>query len=496
MTRKRGRLFLQISYASAARYVSVGLLILRGLSLAHFLGPAAFGVWSSMRVTLQFSRYAHLGARNGMIQHAMLAEGSGHGEDAIHFRNTAAGVNLAGALAVATIMALAISFPGFSIDNPELWLGLAGLIVAQNMWLYLQVTLSSHRRYALRSSLSILMAALSTGLGVLGAYSYGIAGLLAALGISYLLAFVIAFPFGGRLPRPSMNRAHASQLLRTGSPIMLSNALKMLMWNVDKLLVWILMGKLSLGIYALQASITNAIMLLPSGVADVLYPHILSEISRSKSISTAQRYLTSGADLLSRAMCPLLAIAFLTLHLPIRWLLPDYYETVAPGLVLVLATFFPVAGTIAGSVLVALGRQRTLLLASALGVAVATTGVVLAIWLGGGFVMVALGAAAGLFTRAAVSTLTAIRHANLGPSERAKFLGRLGLSFALLVSVITVVTCSIPDAPDSLLHDCVYTAIRCTIALLVLVPWTMSAWKAFPRDIQNSLGKETTISHV
>jgi O-antigen/teichoic acid export membrane protein len=475
---RRGQVFAQISYASAARYISLGLRILRGFGLAHFLGPAAFGLWSSMRIVLQFGGYSQFGARSGMLQQATASEAAGQIADAIRLRGTAAAVNLAGAIAVGAAIAWIVMLPGLGIASRGLWLGLAGLIVADNMWAYLQVNLRSQRRYGLCSSLSILMAALSTGLGVLGAYWQGLPGFLAALGLSYLLTFAIAFPLGSRYPNPSINWADVSRLLRIGMPIMMSDLLKVLMWNVDKIMIWMLMGKHSLGIYALQSTITNGIMLLPAGVADVFYPHVVSEIGRSKSAGTAARYLTQGVELLSRSMCPMLAVIFLCFHLPIRWLLPAYQETVAPGQVLVLATFFPVAGTIAGSVLLALGGQRTQLVASAIAVVVAVICVGAAILSGGGYVAIALGAAAGLLARASISIGAAIVRAQLSVPERVQFLGRLVAAFVLVVVAVAGATWAIPDSPDSLLQDCLFTTVRCAIALAILSPFIVSTLRA------------------
>jgi O-antigen/teichoic acid export membrane protein len=496
---RRHQILAQMSYAAAARYISQGLRIVRGIGLAHFLGPAGFGLWNAMRIVLQFCGYAELGARSGMLQHATYAEATRQTDHANRLRGTAATVNLVGAIAVAAGIAFVISIPGLAIGDRWLWVALAGLVVTQNMWMYLQSSLRSQRRYGLCSSLSILMATLSTGLGVLGAYWYGIAGFLAALILCYLLAYTTSFWFAGQFPRLVVDRDQASRLIRTGFPIMVGDLLKVLMWNVDKILVWILMGKHALGIYALQSTITNAIMLLPAGISEVLYPHVVAGIGRSKSIDTSRRYLTDGADLLSRAMCPILAVAFLVLPLPIRWLLPAYHETVAPGQVLVLATFFPIAGTVAGSVLVALGGQRVLLAASAAGVIVAGIGAGLAIQSGGGYVAIALGAAAGLLTRAGISTAAAMTRAGLETPARIGFLARLASRFALLVLVVAGAAWAVPAAPDSLLLDCLLTTLRCTLALAVFAPGMLKAWRTQRRNgwlaAARPVGDETT-SHA
>jgi O-antigen/teichoic acid export membrane protein len=428
-----------------------------------------------MRITLQFSGYGDAGANNGMLQQATLAGASGRPDVAHRLRESAAALSLIGAITLASVILL---YSGSATSDRVLWLLLAGLVIPQNMWQNLQVALRSQKRNNLCSSLSILIAMMSTVLGVAGAYAFGLMGFLVALALSYLVGFVATSLLQVPIRFPSLDLAAARLLVRAGLPITAGDLLKLLMWNVDKILIWALLGKPALGIYALQSTITSAVMLLPAGVAEVFYPHVVSQLGQERKPALMARYVTDGAELLSRSMLPLLAVVYLCFHLPVRWLLPDYIDTVTPGRILVLATFFPIFGTVTGAVLLAMGGQRQLFTASLAGVLVATTGVWLAIHFGAGFAGIALGAAAGLMTRACCSAAFVVGRIDLSPTARRRLVLRSVAGFGLLLAAVTAANLIVPDSPASPSSDILATAGRCLIALCILAPSTFGVWRA------------------
>jgi O-antigen/teichoic acid export membrane protein len=67
-----------ISWLSAAEYLSEAFYFVRGTVLAALIGPQAFGIWSSMRIVARFLPYAPLGSLQGMLrsQERFLAVGA------------------------------------------------------------------------------------------------------------------------------------------------------------------------------------------------------------------------------------------------------------------------------------------------------------------------------------------------------------------------------------------------------------------------------------
>jgi O-antigen/teichoic acid export membrane protein len=501
MDRKSHHLLVQISYASLAQYISVGLLVVRGFLLAHLLGPALFGTWTAMRLVLQFTMFGHMGARTGMLRDATMTAGAGDNSEASRLREAAGAVNLIGALVVsaATIVAVLIAHD-FHFGEAKYWLCLAALVVIRSHWIFTLTNLQSRHIYALRSTLSILVAAMSTSLGIVAAYQYGLGGFLLALGISYCVGIAISQTKVPWVPTLRVDLRRSVSLVRSGFPIMLSNLAKMLLWTMDKLFIWMFMGNAALGIYAVQSTVTNFMMLLPGGMTEVLYPQILARLGQKDAATKARAFLNDGSDMLMRVMVPILAIAFLTLHLPIRWLLPDYIDAIQPGLIMILAAFFPVAGRVPGMILTALGGQVAMLIRTTMAIIFAAFALGTAILLDGGLVGVAIGMAIGLFCRFLLVTISAMSFAKAEQQDRRSFLGHAIKNFSLLVFVVSVVTLAIPDSSDSALQDCLWTALRCAIALLAMLPWCLKAWREYYPKFQdqsrNPTSEETDVKRV
>lgn len=487
MNRRRDHLIVQISFASVARFASLGLLALRGLLLAHLLGPAVFGIWSAMRLILQFGMFGHIGTRTGFLRDATLAVGAGDHIEAKKLREAAGTVNLIGALVIAGVVSLVVLLNrGARADGLVVWMMLSGLIVLRHQWLYSQIVLQSARRYSLRSSLVILVDAISTGVGALAAYFYGLAGFLAAQAMSYGVGILLAHSNVKWLPVLRLDIPRSVALIRSGLPIMLSNLTKTLLWSLDKLFIWVFMGTAALGIYALQATFTSMVLLFPGGVTDVIYPHMLTQLGKSDALPKARKFLVLGSDLLARVMCPVLAVTFLALHLPIRWLLPEYVDAIPPGLIMVLAAFWAVDGRVPGMILPALGGQVKLFLYTVIAVIVAAGAIGVAIVLDSGYIGVALGASTGLLCRSVLITSAALRLTGTATGEQIRFARQALENFGLLVLVIVIVTFIVPDVSDSAVRDCLYTALRCALASLVLVPRVWSAWRDYEPHLREA----------
>ena len=64
--------------------------------------------------------------------------------------------------------------------------------------------------------------------------------------------------------------------------------------------------------------------------------------------------------LFAQVMWPLVGIAYLVIHLPIRWILRDYGGAIEPGRILMFLAFVTMLGTMPATFLISLGQQKSL----------------------------------------------------------------------------------------------------------------------------------------
>ena len=125
------RLVRDLPYASIAYYLSEAFYMIRGLVLAGILGPASFGIWTSMRMVLTLGAYAHIGAHGGMLQRSAFLSGAGEEDRADAYRRVAAAVSLTGSFAVAAVLVAVVA----STAAPTgVWMALAAVLVSRNVY--------------------------------------------------------------------------------------------------------------------------------------------------------------------------------------------------------------------------------------------------------------------------------------------------------------------------------------------------------------------------
>jgi O-antigen/teichoic acid export membrane protein len=317
-------------------------------------------------------------------------------------------------------------------------------------------------------------AMLSATTGLLLAYYYNLEGFLWALAFSYICTIVFAMK--GKLSsliRLGWNSALAGRLIKVGLPIMASGALFILLLNVDKLVIWIFLQREDLGIYAVQSYIVNVVILAPGTISMVLFPTVMEHLGRTDSLSQIEQLLKKLTLILGYLACPLLGVLYFLLHLPIKWLLPKYTLAIAPGQILVLATFFIVISRMPATILVSMNKQNLLFIISIFSV---LGGVIIDYFLiqtGMGIVGVAFGTACSFFIYAMLTVLSSIWTLRISFNRAIIFLINLVAPyFCILVSVFITISL-IPEKSDNWISDLIQSNVRCLVFLLPVCTLTI-----------------------
>lgn len=459
---------LDLSLVSTARYLQQAILMLRGLVLAWLLEPAGYGVWASMRLVMVFGRYAHAGAGSGMVQRAAYEDGRGETQLAGQYRQTGAGVNLLSAGLVAAIIVIVVLLR--KPAHTGWWLAIAALVFVTQGYSYYIKYLMSRRIFSTYAAMLITLALTTTGIGLWAAWLYGLGGFIAGLIIAHLLVLGTAIAVGPGFPRPRLQLRLAREIIVIGFPIMLATITATLLWNTDKLLIWLMRGTEPLGVYAIQAVFTSGVLLLPSAIYQVLRPHLLKQLGRSGNQAAAQEYLERGTLLLGLVACPVIGMTTLALHLPIRWLLPEYIGAIAPGQLLVMLTFLAMAASVPATVLVTVNAAWLVIMARILGVAVAAAVIITVIQAGGEFVAIASGTGAGLLVYSVMVQVLAYRRSRLPAGRVLRIVVGLVLSYTLLIILVLGLTGLIADATEKWTTDLALTALRCVLLAAIFIP--------------------------
>jgi len=470
MSDREHNILSHISYFSAARYLSEALLVIRGLILARILGPVIFGIWTQMKLVLLLIQYSHLGSHDAMVREVPYFLGMGNHEHATDIKQTVFGFNLLSSALTAIVLVgiLLVSQRVLSSNINILWVVFACIFFVSQIYWFFHLKLQAETEFALLSKMLFGFAFCSTVAGSLSAYYYGLGGFLLVLGLSYLLMVGYVVASHSPIPKPSWNPRLLRKLIRTGYPIMFSGALLILLWNVDKLVIWILMTKRDLGIYALISYIANTLMLLPGVVSAVLYPRVMEIYGNKENPSLLEKYLTQPTLIMSYLGCPLLGVFFLALHLPIRWILPEYALAIPPGQILILAFFFMIIARMPATILISLNRQNLLLVLTAISVLVGAIADFILIKLGYGIIGVALGTSLSFALYSSLTMISSLRTLKISRRKSISFLSMVGVPYIAVLFLLAITFGFFPVANVGWVYDCFATSAKCMVLLALM----------------------------
>ena len=465
---RRPSLLHRIAAYSASRGVTEGLLGLRGLLLATVLGPAAFGAWALLRLSMRYATFAALGVFRGMELELLSARQRDGGGNA-----SAAGAALGFILAEAGTLAAVALVASLVVTDPAHALvlrGFAAAVVLEQAYTYALVwtrVRTTLRRYA---SLEMANAALQCVCAVSLAWVWGLAGAFAGMAIASGLALLLAA--GWVEFRPALRLVPLRRLLGVGIPLTASMALATSLYTADRWVVAALGGATLLGYYAFAASVADVTGSFAWVVRTVVFADVYGHAQSSGASAALNRHFDRALIPFARLYPPVLGALACVLGPAIAIVVPQYLPAVAP------ARLFLLSGAAAGLVglaavgAVAAGKHRSLPLLSAGGLVASLTLSVVAMRMGRGLEAVAGAALIGQAIYAAGVLWLTCREG--GRTDTAAFLGRALLPLGWCAVVVVAVGRLFPgnDLPSAAFALLVYAAL-----MLPLVPSIRREWR-------------------
>jgi O-antigen/teichoic acid export membrane protein len=410
------------------------MLAVRGVLLAVLLGPAAFGTWALLRLTMRYSYLVGLSVYRGLELELLQGKSRSGTDSAKGSAPAALGFVLLLSGGVACV-AWTASFLVHEETHRIVLRGFAAASLAEALYGYALVCTrvrGSLRLYSLlESGTSVLHVVCAVGL----ASVWGLGGAFAGLTLANILGIAAA---ARRLElRPTFQLAPVRRMLEVGFPVVLTLAAGIMLSTGDRWVVALWGGSTMLGYYAFAGSVTTVAGALALVVRTVVFPQVYGEASSNGTAAALQSHLERALLPFARLLPPLLGGLSLALGPIVAVAVPTYQQAIAPGRVFLLSGVAMGLVNLASIGAVAAGRQRQLPLyaVSALALTFALS-------------IVALGSGYGL-----------------GSVAAATFIGHL--VFAALVLRLNVKEAGVPDA-ERFVATILFPLVWCTGAVGVV----------------------------
>lgn len=456
-------------------YIAVFFRFLQGFATAWLLGPALYGLRTVFGLIVDYEWFSHLGTFNAMHKEMPYHRGRGDHETAERIGNTVYGVNLAYALGLAALLLLAAAYASAFLDVERIYIDFliffAVFVVVSRIRNFYGARLVVDKESVLLGKVRILHDAAGSTLAAAFIYLWSLRGLFVALVLMNLISLAYIRARTTYRPRMILDFRLAWRLVEIGFPIMLISLVFILLRSVDKLLIASMMTREALGYYAAAAIIAAMLIDTTADVVSVLaFPRIMERLGQTGDRTQLRPYVEQPAVLIAYLAPLLIAALFLGVHLPIRFLAPEYLPSIDVARILVLGHFFFVVATTGLTVCVALNEQIRMVGLALLAVAVNAAANVIVIRAGWGIEGVALGTGFSNLVFGGLVLWYAMRCLEVSPGDYFSFSALIYLPFVWTVLALVAIDRFVPVPPVGFAGDLALSLGRYLLFLVAYAP--------------------------
>lgn len=403
---------------SAASYVSQAILMIRGFIIASVLGPTLYGTWSIYRTLVNSAHFLSLGTTSAMVRQVPLEEGKGNKDAKIELQQSALTWNILASGFVTIILVVMAFSPVTKNNGTRLEFILLSIAFFLNAFkIFIPFKLNSEQKIIEMSKFDIAYAVLNTVFGLSLLWAYQVNGLLLALVMTNIVLIIIMIIKGELVLVLNFNFTLIKKMISIGLPILLLYMSYFAMGNIDKFIVYFLLGKTMTGYYGLAAFISGMIHYIPHGMFAVLMPRMMQAYGRTGNSKELQRYFMPPLLILASLLPIVLGVIFICINAVILYILPQYLPALSVLRILMVGLFFSALLRVPTNILIALNKQLILLVMMLVLLILGAVADVVLIKMGYGIVGVALATVGIFFISALVANVYVLREIGNGWKE-------------------------------------------------------------------------------
>jgi O-antigen/teichoic acid export membrane protein len=309
----------------------MGFRLVSGFFLGRLILPATLGLFNGIGLVIGYAPFLQLGILNGLNRELPYYVGKGDRQRV----NELAAAGQAWALLIGGLSCIAlVGVAAWQLASGETlkaagWLTYALLALAFFYSTdYLQMTFRTSHDFARLALVNVVEAA--SGLALLAAVAYmGFYGLCVRAIIMAAVSSALLFLWRPIRGGPRWNYRHLKHLLVIGAPIFAVGQLYGLWRVVDSTLVLRLAGNEGMGLYAMVLMASAALEVIPSAVAQVVYPRMSEEYGRSDRLDRLVRIARKPTIVSTIGLIPVIVAGWLLVGPFMRSFLPNYAGAVS-----------------------------------------------------------------------------------------------------------------------------------------------------------------------
>jgi len=306
-------------------------------------------------------------------------------------------------------------------------------------------------------------------------FSNPVIGGLIGSGLSVLIVLLYWMIKGAYIFPYKISLATIKKCFFFGIPVLAIGILDSCTVSIDRMFIAINMKEAQLGYYALGIMISGMVSLIPGSVASVLYSTMLENYSVNNDPKDVKSLLVGPIRVMWAIIILLIGFSIIAIPCLIHLFIPKYIPSIPIVQMLLFGSFFMSSSQVPGMFLIAVNRQRFLIMLQLTSIALVSLVDWLLIHLGYGLTGVATGTICGYLVYGLGYTSIALYMATGKREEVGKYIFWQTFPVVMLLLTFLILNKLFPDSRD-MIHYITWAIIKIVALLtsLLLYLWIVN----------------------
>ena len=329
------------------------------MAMRRFLGPYLMGIWSLLRVVLDYSTCAALGTGEAIAFKIPFLKGKGKTEDVAEMTNSGFGFSFWTSILAALfiIIGAVVLRHRYPIEVISGLIVIAVYMILQRISSYYLIVLRANSNFSVINRLVIFDSVINLILMFLLVKTYKLYGLYVA--VILLAAFNCLFMhfFARYKINLKFDLKKIYTLIKFGLPLSMLGFLGTIFANIDRIMIAKMIGVVYVGYYSIAIMAKNYIVGATNNFGIVTIPKMMEAYGKEEKIEHIKKFVTISAETISYMLPTFLGIVFLVTPLFVSKVLPQFIPGIIAAQILLLDIFFRSCCPQAKQFLIALNKQ-------------------------------------------------------------------------------------------------------------------------------------------
>jgi len=334
--------------------------------LRRFLGPFHMGVWSFVRVIIDYSLCTHIGTATAMYYKVPFYNGKGEKEEA----DTVQNVVFSFLTIISIPIILCILITAFILKDrmsEELFIGFLVfplIFLGQRFYTFLVMLLRGHKKFVLLGKSYIFDSIVHLLLILLLVYKFKLYGMYAA-SILLVIFNICYIQYNARFRlRFVLLWGKIKDYIVFGFPIFVASFLNVMLYGVDRLMIAKMLGMVPLGYYSIAIMSRSYTVGVSKSFASVISPYFIEDYGKTEDVLYTRKYVLTYTEIIACVMAVILGCVYIAFPVFVDYAIPRFHPGLNAMKAMLFSTFFMIASGLWENFLVVKNRRIILVITS------------------------------------------------------------------------------------------------------------------------------------